>query len=178
MPAWEAEATGLLASGLNHARPTMALLFAQLRNGWLSHVPKGQVSAKVTLCSPRTLGEAHGVSLVPHFPTGEPPWTIRGQGQVRTASALPWCCSEVMCPLALAGRHGSGQEAKVKDRVWGVGVGHRDLVHAEEGCGFRGPASTPGEGQMQEWGALRHRWPWEITNSSQSFVFPKSIFHS
>lgn len=35
-----------------------------------------------------------------------------------------------------------------------------------------------GRGQMQEWGALRHRWPWEITNSSQSFVFPKSIFHS
>ena len=31
---------------------------------------------------------------------------------------------------------------------------------------------------MQEWGAMRHRWPWEITNSSQSFVFPKSIFYS
>lgn len=49
----------------------MALLFAQLRNGWLSHVPKGQVSAKVTLCSPRTpLVRTRGLIRAP-FPNQE-----------------------------------------------------------------------------------------------------------
>ena len=59
-----------------------------------------------------------------------------------------------MCPLALAGRHGSGQEAKVKDRVGGVVLATEDLVHAEEGCGFRGPASTPGEGADAGMGSI------------------------
>ena len=34
----------------------------------------------------------------------------------------------------------------MEDRVWAWCWPTEDLVHAEEGFGFRGPASTPGEG--------------------------------
>lgn len=70
---------------------------------------------------------------------------VRGQGQVKTAGALPQCCSEVMSPLALAGRHGSGQAAKVEDRVW-VWCWPQISCMQKRGVALWGPASTPGEG--------------------------------
>lgn len=74
-----------------------------------------------------------------------------------------------MWPLALARGHGSGWVAKEEEGVWAWCWLAADLGLAEEGLYLPGSCFYTWRGdrcRIEE--AMRHRWPWEITNCSQS----------